>query len=226
MKFILGQKVGMSRVFQGEKAIPVTLVLAGPCAVTQVKTAEKDGYQAVQLSWGSKKKTTKPLIGHLKKAKQKSTRYLREFRADDSADYKVGQEIDVSIFKLGDKVKATAVSKGKGFTGVVKRHGFAGSPKTHGHRHDERAPGSIGAGFPQHVFKGMKMAGRSGHTQVSIKNLEVVAIDKEKNLLALQGSLPGSRNTLLEIQAPGQAETSDEKTDDKAKDKTKDEKKK
>jgi len=216
MKFILGKKIGMSRVFQGKKAIPVTLVLAGPCQVAQVKKSDKDGYQAVQLSWGERKKITKPIAGHLKKAKLKSTRYLREFHVDSESSYEPGQEITVAIFKPGDQARVTAVSKGKGFTGVVKRHGFAGSPKTHGHRHDERAPGSIGAGFPEHVFKGVKMAGRSGHTQISIKNLTVVEVDPEKNLLVLRGSLPGPRNTFIEIQAADTASSEDDKVKDKS----------
>lgn len=216
MKFILGKKVGMSRVFRKEETVPVTLLLVGPCAVTQIKTTDKDGKSAVQLGWGERKNITKPLAGHLRKAKQKSTRYLREFPVDDVSSYKLGQEITVSIFAPGDKVNVTAISKGKGFTGVVKRHGFAGSPKTHGHRHDERAPGSIGAGFPEHVFKGMKMAGRSGHSQVSVKNLKVMEVDTEKNLLAIKGAVPGPRNVLVEISAPGKVEQT---TDGESKDK-------
>lgn len=214
MKFILGKKVGMSRVFRGEEAIPVTLVLAGPCVVTQIKNADKDTYQAVQIGWGERKKLSKPLIGHLKKSKLKSTRYLKEFRVDNVDGYKLGQEITASVFQPGDKAKVIAISKGKGFTGVVKRHGFSGSPKTHGHRHDERSPGSIGAAFPQHVFKGMKMAGRSGHDQVSVKNLEIIEVDAENNLLAFQGSIPGPRNVLVEITAAGSVTESAAKKED------------
>ena len=199
MKFILGKKVGMSRVFRGKEAVPVTLLLVEPCHVSQVKEIDKDGYQAVQVSCGEKKKITKPLVGHLKKAKLKSAKHLVEFRMEDASEYKPGQEIKVSIFQPGDNVRISAVSKGKGFTGVVKRHGFAGSPKTHGHRHDERAPGSIGAGFPQHVMKGMKMAGRSGYGRISVKNLEVIEVDTKKNILAISGTVPGPRNGLVEI---------------------------
>jgi len=214
MKCLLGKKVGMSRLFKGEKVIPVTLLQAGPCFVTQIKTKDQDGYPAVQIGFGQRKNISKPLIGHLKKAKVKSSRYLREFRIDNVDDWKLGQEIKASVFTTGDKLTVVAISKGKGFTGVVKRHGFHGSSATHGHRHDERAPGSIGAAFPEHVFKGVKMAGRSGYGQVTVKNMEVVSVDEEKNLLAIKGSIPGAPNTLVEIRAEATVANSD-KADNK-----------
>jgi len=201
MKFIIGKKVGMSRVFKGDKMIPVTLVMADKCYVAQIKTAEKDGYNAVQIGTGRKRKITKPERGHIDKAGKnlENLKNIFEFRVDKTDDFKLGQEIDVSIFSEGEIVKASGLSKGKGFTGVVKRHGFSGAPATHGHRHDERAPGSIGAAFPEHVFKGIKMAGRHGNSKVTVKNLEIVELDKDRNIIALKGSLPGARNNLIGI---------------------------
>ena len=165
MKVILGKKIGMSRLFdESGKAIPVTLIEAGPCYVTQIKKVEKEGYNSMQIGYGKTKKNNKPETGHLKKAGKDNNnlKYLKELRIDDLGDIKEGSEIKVDVFEKGDKVKITAVSKGKGFAGVVKRHGFHGSPKTHGHKHDLRKPGAIGAAYPEHVMKGMKMAGRMG----------------------------------------------------------------
>lgn len=199
MKFILGQKIGMSQVFTDKgKVVPVTLVEAGPCVVTQIKTREKDGYQAVQIGFGEVRKLTKPLAGHLKDLGK--PRYLREFE-DEIKNFKVGQKIDVSVFKEGDKVKVSGISKAKGFTGVVKRHGFKGSPATHGTKHTLRAPGSIGSAFPEKVFKGMKMAGRMGGGRITVTGLKIAKIDKENNLLAIGGAVPGKKGTLLEIVA-------------------------
>lgn len=203
MKFILGKKVGMSRILDNEKMIPVTLVLAEKCYVSQIKNIKKDGYTAIQVGTGRKKNINKPEKGHLKKIiKDKnidSLRKLIEFRVNDVDSYKVGQELDVSMFAQGDNIVVSGLSKGKGFAGVVKRHGFKGAPTTHGHRHDTRAPGSIGAAFPQHVFKGVKMAGRMGNTKTSIKNLKIKQVDVENNILVIEGSLPGARNNLLTI---------------------------
>ncbi|MDD5342258.1 MAG: 50S ribosomal protein L3 [Patescibacteria group bacterium] len=199
MKFILGKKIGMSERFQADgKVVPVTMIQAGPCPVTQVRTKEKDGYQAVQLGFGAKKKLAKPLKGHLKELGL--LRYLREFRIADEIKYKTGDKITVETFEVGNTVKVTGTSKGKGFQGVVKRHHFAGGPASHGHKDNLRAPGSIGATDPGRVFKGVRMAGRMGGERVSVRNLKVVEIDKENNLLYLNGAVPGCRNSLVMIQ--------------------------
>ena len=170
MKVILGKKIGMSRIFNKEgKAIPVTLITAGPCYITQIKKTDKEGYNSLQIGYGKAKKINKPAAGHLKKvAKDNNLKYLREIRVAEIKDEKEGQEIKVDVFEKGDLVKISAISKGKGFAGVVKRHHFAGSPKTHGHKHDLRKPGSIGAGYPEHVIKGLRMAGRMGGDRVTL----------------------------------------------------------
>ncbi|MCD6115187.1 50S ribosomal protein L3, partial [bacterium] len=168
MKFILGKKIGMTQIWKENKVIPVTLIEAGPCFVTQIKTKEKDGYQAVQLGFEKIEKEKK-----IKKSqKNKPFRYLREFRLDNVEEFKVGDVIDVSRFEPGEKVKVSGISKGKGFQGVVKRWGFSGRNATHGVKHEERKPGSIGSAFPQRVIKGKKMPGRMGNERVTIKNLE------------------------------------------------------
>ncbi len=196
MKFILGKKIGMTQIWKENKVIPVTLIEAGPCFVTQIKTKEKDGYQAVQLGFEKIEKEKK-----IKKSqKNKPFRYLREFRLDNVEEFKVGDVIDVSRFEPGEKVKVSGISKGKGFQGVVKRWGFSGRNATHGVKHEERKPGSIGSAFPQRVIKGKKMPGRMGNERVTIKNLEIVDIDKEKNLLVIKGGIPGKRGGLVEIQ--------------------------
>lgn len=197
MKFILGLKLGMSQLFDEEgKQIPVTIIEAGPCFVTQIKTKEgKDGYQAVQIGFQKlkAKKRKKPQI-------KKPFKYLREFKGEiDLAKYKVGQEINVSIFQEGDLVKISGLSKGKGFAGVVKRWGFAGFPATHGTKHELRTSGSIGSRWPQRVVKGRKMAGRMGGERVTIKNLKVIKVDPEKNIIAIKGAVPGPKGGLLEI---------------------------
>jgi len=200
MKFILGRKIEMSQIFKGDKVIPVTKVQAGPCLVTQIKTLEKDNYEAVQLGFAKKRRNTKPLIGHLKKAsaEKEYNRYLREFRIEKS-DLKVGDKIKVDIFQPGDKIKVIGISKGKGFQGVVRRHGFHGASATHGTKDQERMPGSIGATGPERVFKGKKMPGRMGGKQITVKILEVIEIIPEENLLLVKGAVPGARNSLLEI---------------------------
>jgi len=199
MKFILGKKLESAQIFGQEgKIIPVTLVFAGPCFVTQIKNKEKDGYEGVQIGFGAKKdkKMNKPQRGHL--GENPNLKYLREFRAENS-EMKLGDEIKVDIFKEGDKVKVSGISKGKGFQGVVKRHGFSGGPKSHGQKHSLRAPGSIGATFPERVPKGRRMAGRMGGERVTVKNLEIVKVDVEENILAIKGAVPGNRGTILEI---------------------------
>jgi len=213
MKFLLGKKIGMTQVFKEDNAIPVTLIESGPNFVTQVKTKEKDGYVAVQLGFGTKKEKNikKPQRGHLKKISNlkpqiSNLRWLREFRIPQvpSSKFQVsntGDKIDISTFVPGDKVNVVAISKGKGFQGVVKRHGFHGGPKSHGQKDRHRAPGSIGASWPQHVIKGMKMAGRMGGDRITVKNLEVVEVDKENNLIAIKGAIPGRRGTLVMIKS-------------------------
>lgn len=178
--------------------LPVTVVKAGPNTITQVK-GEKDGYTAIQVGYGHKKTLSKPLQGHLKNLS--NFRWLREFIAGDKVER--GQQIDLSTFAVGDKVKVTGISKGKGFQGVVKRHGFHGAPKSHGHKDQLRMPGSIGAGEPQHVFKGKRMGGHMGDETVSVLNLEIVEIDQAQNLIYLKGAVPGSRNGLVMLQTDG-----------------------
>jgi len=196
MKFILGKKIEMSQKFQEDKVIPITTIQAGPCIITQIKTKDKDKTQAVQISFEElkAKKIKKP---------QKNTpfRYLRQFRTDEIANYKVGDKIDTSIFKPGDKLIISGISKGMGFAGVMKRHGFHGMPATHGTKHDHRHAGSIGSTANQRVTKGKRMAGRMGGTRVTIKNLEIIEINPEKNLLMVKGAVPGARNALLKIYA-------------------------
>jgi large subunit ribosomal protein L3 len=191
MRFILGLKLGMTQVFDEKgNQIPVTLIEAGPCYVTQIKTKEKDKYGAVQI--GFVKKTRK-----IKKAeKEKEFKYLREF---ENGEHKMGDKIDVSIFQEGDKIKISGLSKGKGFAGVVKRWGFHGRPATRGTKHEERTGGSTGSSMPSRVVKGKKMAGRMGFERVSVKNLKIVKIEKEANLIAVRGAVPGRKGTLLEI---------------------------
>jgi len=183
----------MSQIFDEKgNQIPVTLIEAGPCEVTQIKKKERDGYQAIQVGF---KKIEKPK--KIKKPQaQKPYRYLREFK---DGEYKVKDKIDVSIFREGDKVKISGISKGKGFQGAVKRWGFSGRNATHGVKHEHRTLGSVGSTFPERVIKGKKMPGRMGFERVTVKNLKVVKVDKENNLLAIRGAVPGRRGTLLEI---------------------------
>ena len=199
VKLILGKKIGMSQIWKDDKVVPVTVVQAGPVVITQVRIKDKDGYGAVQVGFDpTKKRLTKPMSGHL--TSLGNFRHLREFKAE-SGRWKVGDRIDVEQFKEGDEVKVSGVSKGKGFQGVVKRHGFHGGPKTHGQKDRLRAPGSIGATAPQRVMPGRKMAGRMGGERVTVKNLEVAGVDKEKNILMIKGAVPGRKGTLLEIRS-------------------------
>jgi len=207
MKFLLGTKLEMTQIFdETGKVIPVTLIEAGPVVVTQVKTVEKDGYDAVQIGYGKKKKLTKPLKGHLKDAG--SLRWIREYRLasasgkagqGEAGETKIGDKIDITFFEEGDKVLLSGTSKGKGFQGVVKRHGFSGLHKTHGTKKKHRSGGSIGSQFPQHVRKGRRMAGRMGSDRVTRRSVQIVKIDKENNLIAVKGAVPGSRGSLVEI---------------------------
>jgi len=192
MKFILGQKLEMTQMFDEKgNVVPVTLIEAGPCVVTQIKTKEKDKYEATQIGFIPKLKRVK------KTEKGKEFRSLREF---EGGDYKLGDKIDVSVFQEGDIVKVSGISKGKGFQGAVKRWGFKGKASaTHGTKHEHRTLGSVGTSFPERVIKGRKMPGRMGAERVSVKNLKIVKIDKENNLIAVKGAVPGRRGTLLEI---------------------------
>ncbi|MFC2035950.1 50S ribosomal protein L3 [Chloroflexota bacterium] len=196
---IIGKKLGMTQIFKDNwKAEAVTAVEAGPCIIIQVKTATKEGYDAVQLGFGESKRLKSPNRGHLKELGQ--FRFLREFKVDNAEAVKVGDGVDISIFKEGDMVDVTGVSKGKGFTGVIKRHHFAGGPKTHGQSDRHRHPGSIGATTsPGRVWKGMRMAGRMGSERVTVRHLEVFEADHDHNLLLLKGAVPGNKNGLLLI---------------------------
>jgi len=205
MKGIIGKKVGMTQVFseRGE-AIPVTVIEAGPCFVAQIKTVEQDGYAAVQLGFEETKpkRLTQPQLKHLQKSNLPALRHLRELRiADDElASFEEGQKLTVDIFEEGEMVDVTGTSKGRGFAGVVKRYGFRGGPKTHGQSDRLRAPGSVGAcTTPGRVFKGKRMPGRMGGERVTTQGLQVVLVDPERNLLALRGAVPGSKNGLLLI---------------------------
>ncbi|MDD3806953.1 MAG: 50S ribosomal protein L3 [Candidatus Marinimicrobia bacterium] len=202
MNGIIGKKIGLTRIFdQHGRNIPVTVIEAGPCYVTQIKTQEKDGYNAVQLGFEEvrEKVLNKPKLGHLKKS-SKALRILKEFRDFNSNELQPGSEITVDIFKPGDIVSVTGKSKGKGFQGGVKRHGFRGGPKTHGQSDRFRAPGSIGASSsPSRVWKGMRMAGHMGNKTVTIRNMKVVEVNPEKNLLLVKGSVPGARNGIISI---------------------------
>lgn len=196
---ILGRKLGMTQVF-GETgmAVPATVIEAGPCYVTQIKTMDTDGYEAVQLGFGQAKRLNAPLRGHLKGLPP--LRHLREFPSADVSELEVGQRIDVSLFETGERVDVIGTSKGKGFAGVVKRHHFAGGPRSHGQSDRHRAPGSSGSTTtPGRVLKGHRMAGRMGGKRVTVKNLEIVSADPERNLLVVRGAVPGPRNGLLMI---------------------------
>lgn len=204
MAGIIGKKIGMTSVFSVEgKNIPCTVIEAGPCVVTQVKTKETDGYEALQLAYGDKKEkhATKAELGHFKKAGVAPKRKVVEFHNTFQEEFDLGQEIDVSIFQEKDYVDVVGVSKGKGFQGVVKRHNFRGvNDATHGQHNRLRAPGSIGASsWPSRVFKGMRMAGRDGGKTITIENLEVVKVIPEKNVIVVKGSVPGARGSYLII---------------------------
>jgi len=205
IKAILGEKLGMSQIFDKDgKPIPVTVVKAGPCYVTDIKTLKDDGYEAVQLGFGQAKRLKKPEEGRLKKAKIKEKlKYFREFKIEDIEalkTLKLGEKIDVSVFQAGDKVMVSGISKGKGFAGVIKRHGFSRGPETHGSDH-HRQPGSIGSMFPQRVIKGRKMPGHMGVERVTVKGLKVVKVLPETNTLLIKGAIPGPKKGLIEIRA-------------------------
>ena len=203
MNGLLGKKIGMACIFgEDGSAIPVTMIEVGPCYVTQLKTNETDGYNAVQLGYAPIKEKTlkKPSKGHFAKSGTKALKVLREFRDFEGEEIKLGDELTVELFSVGDRVNVSATSKGKGFAGTMKRHNFHGSQRTHGQSDRMRAPGSIGqSSNPSRVFKGMKMAGRMGNRRVTIKKIQVVRIDPKQNLLVLKGSVPGPKTGMVEI---------------------------
>lgn len=209
MKFIIGKKIGMSQIFnEKHNVIPVTIIETGPCVIVQIKTEKQDGYNAVQIGYGFKKKINKPEKGHFKKIEKVlkkqnlNFRYLREFRVTEDflTKTKIGDEIAISLFKEEEKVNIQGITKGKGFQGVVKRWKFKGKPSSHGTKHDQRKPGSIGTMGMDKVIKGKKMPGRMGGKIKTIKNLRIVKIDSENNLMAVKGAVPGQINRLLKIE--------------------------
>lgn len=200
---LLGKKIGMTTIFAEDgSCVPVTVIKAGPCPVVQKKNTDKDGYQALQVAFDevSEKKVNKPQQGHLKKSGTGFYRYLREFRFSAVDDFEVGQILTIDMFTVGERVKVTGRSKGRGFAGVMKRWNFRGLPASHGHHKVHRSPGSIGqCAYPAKVFKGKKMAGHMGNAKVTIKNIEIVDIRKEDHLLLIKGQVPGSKNSLVVI---------------------------
>lgn len=211
MKGMIGKKVGMTQIFDEQgNVVPVTVIEAGPCYVTQVRNDERDGYMAVQLGYGETKprRLTKGQIGHLQKNNLPALQYLREFRVkgDGAVEVEEGSEIKVDVFEQGERVDVIGISKGRGFAGTIKRHNFNRQPKTHGQSDRERAPGSIGmCAAPGRTFKGMRMGGRMGNDRVTMQNLEVVVVDAEKNLLAVRGSVPGSKGGIVMIRPSNKA---------------------
>ena len=217
-KAILATKVGMTQIFSEDgQAIPVTVLMAGPCVVTQIKTVENDGYNAVQVGYMEKKEriinkdkggkreiihrhgVNKPTMGHLRKAGTTGKRYIREFKLENAADYELGSEIKVDIFAVGDMVDAQATSKGKGFQGAIKRHGLHRGPMSHGSKHHRHQGSSGASASPSRVLKGKKMPGQMGNKTRTVQNLEVVRVDAEQNILLVKGSVPGSKKALVTV---------------------------
>ena len=199
---ILGKKLGMTSIFESDgRLVPVTVVKAGPCVVTQIKNIETDGYKALQLGFEEidAKKINKPEAGHFEKSGGKGFSTLREFRVDNIDDYELGQVLDLGMFSVGDKVVVSGISKGRGFQGTIKRHGFSRGPETHGSR-NHRKPGSIGqSAWPARVIKGKRMPGRMGNDRVTLKNLKVVDIKPEDNVILIKGAIPGSKTGIVEL---------------------------
>lgn len=204
---ILGKKLGMTQIYTEEgQAVPVTVVEAGPCSIVDIKTPDRNGYSALSLGFGEAKpqKLTRPVKGIFDAAKVEPKKVIREFRVDKTDEFSVGQEIKVDLFEAGEKVNVTGVSKGKGFAGVIKRYGFGGNPATHGVSKTHRKPGSSGgSSYPGKVFKGKTMPGRMGNERVTVKNLEVVAVDPGNNLLLVKGAVPGAKNALVMVTKQG-----------------------
>jgi large subunit ribosomal protein L3 len=203
-KGILGEKLGMTQIFQDTRAVPVTVVKAGPCFVAQVKTIARDGYEAVQLAFVEPRRNglTKPMKGHFDANGGQPGRHVVELRTDDAHEYTPGQELKADIFEVGDLADVVGVSKGKGFAGVMKRHGFGGLSSSHGTQRKHRSPGSIGAcATPSRVFKGMRMAGQMGNARTTMLNLEIVGVDPERNVLLIKGAVPGPSGGLVMVRA-------------------------
>jgi large subunit ribosomal protein L3 len=208
VKGILGAKLGMTQLWDNNKIVPVTVVQAGPCVVTQVRTADKDGYAAVQLAFGAinPRKVNKPKAGHFAKADVAPRRHLVELRTTDASEYTLGQEVTAEVFEAGQAIDVTGKTKGKGFAGVMKRHGFHGLRASHGVERKHRSPGSIGAcATPGRVFKGTKMAGRMGGVRYTVQNLTIQAIDPEQNLILVKGAIPGPKGGLVLIRTAAKA---------------------
>lgn len=205
VKGILGEKLGMTQVWdENNKVVPVTVIKAGPCVVTQVRTAEKDGYSAIQLGFGAidPRKVNKPDAGHFAKASVTPRRYITELRTSNAGEYTLGQELTAETFQVGEIVDVTGTSKGKGFAGVMKRHGFHGLRASHGVKRKHRSPGSIGAcATPGRVFKGIRMAGRMGNDRITTQNLKVQSVDAENGLLLIKGSVPGPQGALVLVRS-------------------------
>lgn len=201
MKFLLGNKLGMTQMFDQKtgSTVPVTVIEVNPATVTAVKTGDKDGYEAIQLGYGKRNKVNKPEKGHLKELGQFAV--LREQRLETPSEKKVGDKLDASIFSEGDWVKVSALAKGKGFQGVVKRHDFRGGPASHGQKHSLREPGSIGSTWPQRVLKGTRMAGRMGGKRKTVSGLKVMKVDLENGLVVVSGSVPGRRGITVELKS-------------------------
>jgi large subunit ribosomal protein L3 len=205
VKGLLGTKLGMTQLWdESNRIVPVTVVQAGPCVVTQVRTPDNDGYSAVQLGFGAvkAKQLTKPSVGHFERAGVTPRKHLVEIRTSDASEYTLGQELNAEVFAPGDVIDATGVSKGKGTAGVMKRHGFAGLRASHGVHRKHRAPGSIGGcATPGRVFKGLRMAGRMGAERVTVQNLVVHAVDAERGLILIKGAVPGSKGGLVVLRS-------------------------
>lgn len=210
-KGILGTKVGMTQIFdEAARVVPVTVIKAGPCRVSLVRTVEKDGYAAIQLAFeeAPDRRLTRPELGHLKKNGLPAMRHLGEIRLDDVSGYTVGQEIRADIFAKGEQADVIGISKGKGFSGVMKRHGFGGLPGSHGTERKHRSPGSVGSSTtPGRIFKGVGMAGHMGHERVTVLNLDVVHVDPERSLLLIRGAVPGPNGGVVLVRSPVKTRT-------------------
>ena len=210
VKGVLGEKLGMTQVWDADnRVVPVTVVKAGPCVVTQVRTPDSDGYSAVQLGFGAidPRKVTKPQAGHFAKAGVTPRRHVVELRTEDASEYQVGQEVGADAFAAGDVIDVTATTKGKGFAGTMKRHGFAGVGASHGSHRNHRKPGSIGgASTPSRVFKGLRMAGRMGNERLTVQGLTVHAVDAERGLILIKGAVPGPKGGLVLVRSTSKSE--------------------
>ncbi|MET7417849.1 50S ribosomal protein L3 [Dactylosporangium sp. NPDC005555] len=214
VKGILGEKLGMTQIWDNGKVVPVTVVQAGPCVVTQVRTADNDGYSAVQLAWGQidPRKVNKPRSGHFAKADVAPRRHIVELRTTDAGEYSLGQEITAESFTAGQRIDVTGRTKGKGYAGVMKRHGFHGLRASHGVERKHRSPGSIGAcATPGRVFKGVKMAGRMGGVRFTVQNLTVQAVELEQGLILIRGAVPGPKGSLVLLRSAAKVDLKSQK---------------